>query len=196
MKVSVFNNFNKVSDNLEITVILEQLKSDKYKNRILQLRNLLVAGNESEYNNKKKSLPAFTPCGLFEGGRKMEFLKEYSGLLILDIDKLSSSQLSNIKQTAQGIAFTYCVFTSPSGNGLKILVKINSSQDHHKLVFNQVKKYYESVLNVNIDPSGKDVSRLCFFSWDPEIYVNNESEIFKTKKEIRLWAKIFFLHLI
>jgi len=110
----------------------------------------------------------------------MEFLKEYSGLLILDIDKLSSSQLSNIKQTAQGIAFTYCVFTSPSGNGLKILVKINSSQDHHKLVFNQVKKYYESVLNVNIDPSGKDITRLCFFSWDPNIYINNNAQVFRT----------------
>lgn len=184
MKVSVFNNFNKVSENLEIPAILEQLKNDKYKNRILQLRKLLVAGNESEYTKQKKSLPAFTPCGLFEGGRKLEFLKEYSGLLILDIDKLDSRHLSNIKQTVQGIAFTYCVFTSPSGYGLKILVKINSSPDHHKLVFNQVKKYYESVLNIAIDPSGKDITRLCFFSWDPKIYINNNAQVFRTTAKL------------
>ena len=186
MKVSVFNNFNKVSDNLEITVILEQLKSDKYKNRILQLRNLLVAGNESEYNNKKKSLPAFTPCGLFEGGRKMEFLKEYSGLIILDIDKLPPDQLAQIKQTAQGIVFTYCVFTSPSGNGCKILTHVKTchwhvsqTQSNHLTAFNQIKQHYESILNVPIDPSGKDITRLCFFSWDPEIYINPDAPAYE-----------------
>lgn len=180
MKVSLFKNFNIVSDELGIPEILELIRSDRHKQQILKLRELLAAGKDEEYNKQKRYLPAFTPCGLFEGGRKMEFLKEYSGMLILDIDKLPPDYINNVKNKAKGIAFTYSVFTSPSGNGLKILVRINTSQHQHKMVFEQVKKYYESALNVPIDPSGKDITRLCFLSWDPDIYVNTNAQVFRS----------------
>ena len=180
MNVSIFKNFNKVIDQQHISAILEQIKTGKYHINIESLRELLKSGKIEAYNEQKKSLLAFTPSASFEGGRKMEFLKEYSGLIILDIDKLPSDQLLSIKQIATNVAFTYSVFTSPSGNGLKIIVRINSSLQNHKLIFNQVKLYYESALNVLIDPSGKDITRLCFFSYDPDLYFNPNAEIFQT----------------
>lgn len=50
----------------------------------------------------------------------------------------------------------------------------------HKHTFNQVKDYYERELNVLIDPSGKNVTRLCFVCWDELLYLNPSSSIFKT----------------
>jgi predicted P-loop ATPase len=54
------------------------------------------------------------------------------------------------------------------------------------VVFNQVKSFYEEQLRnkdqdstVQIDPSGKDITRLCFVSWDEMLYLNPSSEIFK-----------------
>ncbi|MBT4288600.1 MAG: hypothetical protein HOD92_14840, partial [Deltaproteobacteria bacterium] len=41
-----------------------------------------------------------------------------------------------------------------------------------------LKFYYEGLLGVEIDPSGKDVTRLCFFSFDPDLYLNSESKAF------------------
>jgi hypothetical protein len=180
MNVSVFQNFNKVINQFHITEVLSQIKTGKYSQQIIKLQELVHSDKIEEYNQQKKSLLAFTPSATFEGGRKMEFLEEYSGLIILDIDKLPPDQLPTIKQNAKGIAFTYAVFTSPSGNGLKILIRISSPKQNHNLVFNQVKKYYESVLNVPIDPSGKDITRLCFFSYDPDLYINPNADVFQT----------------
>ena len=186
MKVSIFRNFNQVVENLDISVILEQIRSGKYKSRILALREMLRQGKTDEYNDAKRSLPAFTPSGLFEGGRKLEFLKEYSGLIILDIDKLTQDQLIATRSRVEEIPNTHACFISPSGNGLKILVKVFSRPVYHKMVFNQVKSFYEEQLRnkdqdstVQIDPSGKDITRLCFVSWDEMLYLNPSAEIFK-----------------
>ena len=75
---------------------------------------------------------------------------------------------------------TYSCFIRPGGKGLKILVRVFSRPVLHKQAFNQVKDYYERELNVLIDPSGKDVTRLCFVSWDKLLYLNPSSAIFKT----------------
>jgi len=186
MMVSVFKNFNQVEANLDISVILEQIRSGKYKSRIQALRELLRQGKTEKYSSAKRSLPAFTPSGLFEGGRKLEFLKEYSGLIILDIDKLSQEKLIAIRTRVEEIPNTYACFISPSGNGLKILVKVFSRPVYHKVVFNQVKAFYEEQLRTNdqaktvqIDPSGKDITRLCFVSWDEMLYLNPSAAIFK-----------------
>ena len=186
MKVSIFRNFNQVVENLDISMILEQIRSGKYKSRILALRELLRQGKTDEYNDAKRSLPAFTPSGLFEGGRKLEFLKEYSGLIILDIDKLTQDQLCATRTRVEEIPNTHACFISPSGNGLKILVKVFSRPVYHKVVFNQVKSFYEEQLrnndqsfSVQIDPSGKDITRLCFVSWDEMLYLNPSAAIFK-----------------
>ncbi len=180
MKVSLFRNFNQVEENLEIGVILEQIRSGKYKARVQALRELLRQGKSEEYDSAKRSLPAFTPSGLFAGGRKLEFLKEYSGLVILDLDDLQQEQLLAARQKIQECTYTYACFISPSGQGLKVLVKVFSRPVFHKRTFNQVKSFYEDLLKLEIDPSGKDITRLCFVSWDEVLYLNPAAACFKT----------------
>ena len=180
MKVSVFKNFNQVEQNLELSVILDQIRMGKFKARILHLRELVRQGKTDEYNDQKRSLPGFTPSGLFKGGRKLQHLKEYSGVIVLDLDDLSQEQLIAARSRVEELKFTYGCFISPGGKGLKILVRVFSRPVLHKQAFNQVKDFYERELNVLIDPSGKDVTRLCFVSWDEFLYLNPSSAIFKT----------------
>jgi len=180
MKVSLFKNFNQVSQNLELGVILDQIRGGKYKAKVLALRELVRQGKMDEYNDQKRSLPGFTPSGLFEGGRKLQHLKEYSGVMVLDLDNLNPDALTTIRSRVEEINFTYACFISPGGQGLKILVRVFSRPVLHKQAFNQVKDFYEQELNVLIDPSGKDVTRLCFVSWDELLYLNPSSAIFKT----------------
>jgi len=180
MKVSVFRNFNQVESNLDLAVILEQIKSGKYKARIQALRELLRQGLADEYASAKRSLPAFTPSGLFEGGRKLEFLQDYSGLLVLDFDDLDQEPLSVAILKTNDIHYTYASFISPSGRGLKVLVKVFSRPVFHKSAFNQVKTFYEEALGITVDPSGKDITRLCFVSWDEMLYHNPSAAVFQT----------------
>ena len=173
-EVSIFQGFNKVVANKDIQSIVEIIKGDKFKDQVEQLRLTLDQKDEVLYSKHKKKLPAFTPSGKFDGGRKPEFLEEYSGLIVLDIDK-SNEITKQLKDIINTCPYTYSCFISPSGNGLKVLVKVSTSVEQHKISFNKVKEYYESLIDFDIDPSGKDFTRLCFFSHDPDIYFKEDS---------------------
>lgn len=179
--VTIFKNFNEVVEHKTISTILEEIKTGKYKPGIIYLRKSLAEKKEEAYNKAKKSLPAFTPSGKFIGGRKLEFLADYSSCIILDIDKLTSSELQNAKNLAAQSEFTYACFISPSGNGLKILVKIDTSKTEHKETFLKVQAHYETILKLEIDKSGKDVTRLCFYSWDENLYLNENASVFASE---------------
>ncbi len=71
--------------------------------------------------------------------------------MILDIDKLTVSELERVSKLAIFAPYTYCCFISPSGNGLKILIRVNSDLEHHSLAYNQVAEYYEQALEVDLD---------------------------------------------
>jgi hypothetical protein len=184
--ITIFKNFNEVVEHKTIPTILEEIKTGKYKPGIIYLRKSLAEKKEEAYNKAKKSLPAFTPSGKFVGGRKLEFLAEYSNCIILNIDKLSKEQLLNAKMVAAQSEFTYACFISPSGNGLKILVKINSDKANHKEAFLLVQAHYEAILKLEIDKSGKDVTRLCFYSWDENLYLNENSKTFVTLSVVEM----------
>ncbi len=184
--VTIFKNFNEVVEHKSIHSILEEIRSGKYKPGIVYLRKSLAENKTEAYNKAKKSLPAFTPSGKFVGGRKLEFLANYSNCIILDIDKLSAVDLQNAKHLANQSEFTFASFISPSGNGLKILVKINSDKANHKEAFLLVQAHYESILKLEIDKSGKDITRLCFYSWDENLYLNETATTFVSLSTVEM----------
>ena len=181
--ITIFKNFNEVIEHKTIPEILHEIKTGKYRPGITYLRKSLAENKLEAYEKAKKSLPAFTPSGKFVGGRKMEFLEAYSNFIILDIDKLSQTDLQNAKQKANQSEYTYASFISPSGNGLKILVKVNTTKEDHKETFLAIQKHYETLLNHEIDKSGKDITRLCFYSFDDKLYHNEAAKTFVTKEQ-------------
>ena len=179
--VTIFKNFNEVIEHKTIPMILDEIRTGKYKHAIVYLRKSLSENKLEAYEKAKKSLPAFTPSGKFIGGRKMEFLVDYSKYIILDIDKLQPEQLAKVNHLASQCEFTYACFISPSGNGLKILVKVSSTKNEHKETFLAIQDHYEKTLNLKIDKSGKDITRLCFYSWDENLYLNENATVFATE---------------
>ncbi|OJU75630.1 MAG: virulence-associated E family protein [Bacteroidetes bacterium 47-18] len=178
MVVSIFKNFNEVVENAKIIEVLNDIKTGKYINVITYLRKSLAESKMEAYERAKKSLPAFTPSASFKGGRKLEYLTAYTQIVVLDIDKLTTEQLNTAKQLAKETPYTYSAFISPSGNGLKIFVRVNSAQENHKEAFLTLQKFYEEFLSLPIDKSGKDVTRLCFVSYDTDLYLNENATVY------------------
>lgn len=176
--VTFFKNFNEPLADKQLDDILKAVGSGVWEKQINKLRGCLSRGDQEGFERLKKALPAFTPSGLFASGRKMENLKQYSGFIILDIDKLDADKLLSIKETITKSPFCYSCFISPSGRGLKILVRVSSDQELHKKVFIQLQQHFEKLLNVPVDKSGKDITRLCFISSDPGIFINPDSKSF------------------
>jgi len=184
MKSTIFKNFNEVIEQKDILKILDDIKTGTYRNAITYLRKSLAEDKKEAAERAKKSLPAFTPSATFKGGRKMEFLTNYNALVVLDIDKITKEKLSECKEKLQNNEFVFAAFTSPSGNGLKIFVKVSTDKTEHKETFLKLQEYFENLLQLEIDKSGKDITRLCFFSYDPELYLNENATVFSTEETV------------
>ena len=63
--------------------------------------------------------------------------------------------------------------------GLKFVVQVSTGVSEHLNAFNSVMHYYELITGVKIDRSGKDVTRLCFVSFDPNAYYNPNARVFE-----------------
>lgn len=177
--ISVIKNFSNWVKNVSLESILNDIKQGTFKDQIKKIRTLIKSNNKEQADILKKQLIAFTPSGTFNNGRNAKDVTSYSGYIILDIDKLDETQLKDAIKTSRIAPYTYASFISPSGNGLKILVKVNSNQEHHKKAFKQVAAYYKQALNLEIDNSGSDISRLCFTSFDPDCFIKKTANIFQ-----------------
>jgi hypothetical protein len=178
MNLSIFQNFTTITENKPFADILNDIKTGKYRGPVTYIRKCLQEQKLESYEKAKKGLPAFTPSGQFEGGRNQETLKKYSGIIVLDFDKLTQEQLKKCRESSMDDPHTMALFISPSGNGLKVFVQTQTSAPTHKDTFLKVQAYYEKLTGLSIDKSGKDFTRLCFMSLDPDLYYNPNSQVF------------------
>jgi hypothetical protein len=160
--------------------VLDAIKSGKYRSQIESVRTL----PEIEAQQHKKLLPAMTVAGTFHTSRKAANLEAHSGFAVLDFDDVPN--LPEAKFALKQDHHTAACFISPSGNGLKLVVRAEgiTTPEHHKALYELFPEYYRTKLRLqlNLDPSGKDVSRLCFVSWDADLYVNEQAEIFSVEE--------------
>ena len=116
-----------------------------------EIRDLIAEGKSEEAQAKKQQLPAFTPSATFKEKRVLTNMMQYSGFVHLDFDKLSPQQLTDALQVIAQIPYTFLCFTSPSGNGLKVFIEVNTGSEHHETAYRQVKEYYEEATGLKAD---------------------------------------------
>lgn len=172
IKISAFKHWSEVNNpyNRDVFKCLERIRNGASKDKIEKYRS-------TKDPEIKKSLPGYCFSGTFSNRSKIG-LKKHSGLLVLDFDKVEDVQV--LKDSIIDLPFVFSAFISPGGEGLKVLVRIPPEPENHEL-------YYTAIFNhINhpaLDQSGKDVSRFCFESYDPEIYINPECEVWIEKEE-------------
>jgi hypothetical protein len=133
---------------------------------------------EQAYTAAKKKLPAITFCGTFAPTRNTKHLVAHSGIIHGDIDHLGDVQQA--KQTLSHDTYLVYCFISPSGDGLKlgVLAPTVTSDEGYKHAWQAVADYFAGQYGLTWDASGKDVCRLCFVSWDAELYCNPQPQSF------------------
>ena len=173
--VNFVRNFNDIEDELDITEVFVKIKDGEFEDDILRYRYALSV-NDKNAQNLKTSLLGFTPAGVFYENRKTEKLANYSGLLHLDIDKITNEELLKLSGDLKNDNTVFCSFVSPSGNGLKIFYKINDTAENHSKNSNLLISLFEKKYGIKADPQVKDIARLCFISSDPNLYLNQNSK--------------------
>jgi DNA-binding transcriptional MerR regulator len=99
----------------------------------------------------------------------------------LDFDGYTKQkELLQDKENLSKNKYVFSVFISPSGNGLKVLVKIPADAENHTMYFNSLEKYFNSPY---FDKTSKNLSRVCYESYDPLIAINENSSIWDKIEE-------------
>lgn len=131
--------------------------------------------NEVRSGNKdaKKKLPVVLFSGEFSE-RRDEALFEHSGFIVLDFDHIDVEKSKSILATDN---YVYSCWVSPSGDGLKALVRI-TNPERHRDQFRSLKSYFHKQYDLDVDDSGINESRACFESYDPELILNEDSDKF------------------
>lgn len=156
--------------------VIGWIKDGKYAAEMVLVRG---AASKKEGDFHKKDLDYVTFSGIFAPTRLEANLKSHSGLIVIDLDHLEEPQ--SLKIQLQADPYVNACFISPSGKGLKIVVKIKDG-DRHKEVFADLAYYFNNVYSLTdlekVDPSGSDVTRACFISHDPAVYHNPDSKVY------------------
>lgn len=173
--------------------ILCDIRSDKYKNITIQLRNH-YQNDDGLYSIKKRSLPAVTFCANFKNNaRTKENLNTYNSLMILDIDNIGLEHIDSLFNLLSNDEYIFSLWRSPSGNGIKGIVKLNYHEElrsdtvnvWHYSAFAKLFSYFKDKYDIELDQSGKDFTRLCFLSWDENIHIKDfdRTKAFLTERE-------------
>lgn len=171
--VTIFQNIKETATPFyrEVHVILDRIKNGASKELVKGIRQ---ERDKAARNELKKALPAICFSGIFTK-RADNAITEHSGLICLDFDGyLKNKDLLQDKETLSKNKYVYSVFISPSGSGLKVLVKVPADYENHVNYFNSLEKYFNSPY---FDKTSKNISRVCYESYDPLLYHNENSSI-------------------
>jgi hypothetical protein len=169
--------FSNESIQIPLLKELNSIRKGVYSEIINEAR-FYYLNDRNKYAFLKRKLPAVTFSGVFGESRKLQFLKNYTHLIVLDVDNLTKEAIREKKKLIFDDAHTFSTWISPSGCGLKILIGNSSTKELHKFAFDSIVRYYHEKYNVDIDLSGSDITRLCFSSFDESLLVKDELIMF------------------
>ena len=171
--ITIFKNiFSKEPNYISVEVALKRIQEGKSKKIVEEIRNTI---DKEKANKIKLNLPSVCFSGKFGSDRTDVQLLKHSGFIVLDFDNIF--ELREKQTEIISNPFIYACWVSPSGNGLKALVKIANGAKH--------REHFQALQEVfpEIDRSGINVSRVCYESYDTEIYINEKAEVFKKTKK-------------
>lgn len=150
---------------ISILQALQRIQQGKSRTIVEALR----AGDKE----KKLQLPAVLFSGEFSSRNDTD-ITEHSTYIVLDFDHVEVQKTKNALATDE---YVYSCWVSPSGTGIKALVRV-TSPERHRDHFRALVRYFDKRYGLQVDESGINESRACFESYDPDIVIKSESTRF------------------
>lgn len=173
--ISIYKNIqdSKSKTTVALDIFLQAVQSGKWQDQVLKIRTIK---DKAERRKAKESLPYVTISGFFAERRAISGLSAHSGFLSIDLDELNEELEAN-RLLLQKDPYVYSVFTSVSGTGLCALFKIQPEK--HGEAFDGLADYLLNTYRLVVDPSGRDVSRPRYVSYDHDLFINDASATFR-----------------
>ena len=148
------------------TKIIQEGKTD------IEIENQAKEIIRNARNFKSQNFDYCTFSGIFTT-RSDKAMLRHSKLMCFDFDNVENLNALRFQLQTDEYLNTQLLFTSPSGNGLKWIISVDANAHTHADYFHAIADYLKRTYNVEVDKSGKDLSRACFLPHDPHVYINS-----------------------
>jgi len=180
MEVSVYKTHYEVEHGWTMSVedMFNRIKHDEHNKHLDVIEKLRALPDHDQEKELKKKLPLICWSGTFLKRTDNDCIK-HSGLICLDFDDESFDTIMQKKE------FIYAAFISPTGTGVKVLVRIPEIIKDHGDYYLSLADYFGLP---TIDEKCKNISRGCYLSHDPNMYWNPDAPIYYKllpKKEVK-----------
>ena len=174
-----FSFYGKIWDttpqgNTTLLEVCKAIKNPDYaKERTEQLRKINDLAAAKKF--KQTEFDHVTFSGLFSVRKTADLIKP-SGLICIDIDHIKCD-IPELKQRIiyDRVIDAQLIFTSPSGDGLKIVLPYDLEVfPIFEDIFKEAEKYFLQNFDIQIDKACKNIDRACFICHDPYVYINPE----------------------
>ena len=149
--------------------IYELIKGGTYKAITEELRSIEDIKERRKFKANRFDYVTFS--GVFER-RNDKFLQKHSNLITIDFDHLED--LTKVREQLLNDDYfeTELLFVSPSGDGLKWIIRIDLEEATQAEYFIAISNYIKQTYKIEVDASGKDVSRACFLPHDANAFLH------------------------
>ncbi len=155
--------------NVSLVQVYKYIIGDYAKKRTEKLRSITDPKQARQF--KATNFDYCTFSGMFTT-RNDKALVNYSGLLCIDFDHLQNVDLLRNQLLQDEYFETQLLFVSPSGDGIKWIISIDAAKTSHGEFFAAVANYILQTYKVEVDKSGRDISRACFLAYDPNAFIH------------------------
>ena len=154
---------------VSLVQVYNAITGNFYKERTDKLRSFNDLKQARQF--KANNFDYCTFSGVFTS-RNDKKIVQHSGLMAVDFD-----HLPNLEEVRQSLLVdeyfdTQLLFVSPSGDGLKWIIEIDTRKAPHGEYFASVANYILQTYGIEVDKSGRDISRACFLPHDPQAFIN------------------------
>lgn len=182
-KFSLFAHGRKATpcDHLTLSDFIDGIRDGRWRAEVEDCRYTLRNGGKAAYNAlRETTVPAAALSAFLKHRRSRTTLEQkgavHSGFLQLDFDAKDHPGLTleQIRAIAIAAPFVSACFLSLSGNGVKAVGLCPASFDLHLGSWLVAEAYYRE-RGLTLDASTKDITRLCFVSYDPQAFYWDEA---------------------
>jgi len=158
---------------ITVAQIYNMIKKDSE----LKKNTILIRKEQSHTERKKLKAQLLSYVLPFKYKELIRNSKNFESANCMFFEADDVKDIDKVIQDIEKDPLCCLLYTSVSGNGFKILVKLNTDVDekYHLRVYNVLRLMINKRFDIVLDPSSKDMARVQYLSYDPNCIYNKDA---------------------
>lgn len=187
MKVSLFKENYLTPQTLQLTLLMERMRSEKQAKKVTGFRECLRQTLPGDHCPEEKKPPLVLFASVFGGKENPRQWMAYNGLVVVEVNELTGQKEAEIiRQRAAECMPTTAAFVGSSGRSVKIVTRFTRPdgslpQDRreaelfHAHAYRRAASFYRLELDREISWKEPSLDKGCRLSFDPGLHFNPQA---------------------